>query len=177
MFTVALKNISNFNDVTDYLPILNGIIITDIIVIFLLLRRIIKSSVLEIWYREFSSGAVIADVLIIFIGIIIARFIYPIIFVKYSLLKFIGLVVVIQVAHDILFFLFVSSVPRGMSRILDVFKDYGKENGVKAIISDSAMMASSVVIASYLKGLSLNANIIVLIVSVYLVPYFIYSIY
>ena len=142
----------------------------------MLLRKIIKSSVLQIWYKDFSLGAVIADVLIIFIGIIIARFIYPYIFDKYSLLQFIGLVVVIQVIHDILFYLFVSSVPRGVSKILDVFKDYGKENGVKAIISDSAMMISSVLIASYLKGQSLNTNIIVLIVSVYLVPYFIYSI-
>lgn len=176
MFSIEFKNISNFSDVSDYLPILNGVIITDILVIFLLLRKIIKSSVLQIWYKDFSLGAVIADVLIIFIGIIIARFIYPYIFDKYSLLQFIGLVVVIQVIHDILFYLFVSSVPRGVSKILDVFKDYGKENGVKAIISDSAMMISSVLIASYLKGQSLNTNIIVLIVSVYLVPYFIYSI-
>ena len=176
MLDTYLKNISNFSDVSDYLPILNAVIITDIFVIFLLLRKFINSSVLIIWYKDFSLGAVIADVLIIFIGIIIARFIYPYIFDKYSLIQFIGLVVVIQVIHDILFYLFVSSVPRGVSKILDVFKDYGKESGVKAIISDSAMMISSVLIASYLKGQSLNTNIIVLIVSVYLVPYFIYSI-
>ena len=48
--------------------------------------------------------------------------------------------------------------------------------GVKAIMADSLMMISSVLIASYLKGLSLNGNIIVLILSVYLVPYFIYSV-
>lgn len=176
MLDTYLKNISNFSDVSDYLPILNAVIITDIFVIFLLLRKFINSSVLIIWYKDFSLGAVIADVLIIFIGIIIARFIYPYIFDKYSLIQFIGLVVVIQVIHDILFYLFVSSVPRGVSKILDVFKDYGKENGLKAIISDSAMMISSVLIASYLKGQTLNTNIIVLIVSVYLVPYFIYSI-
>jgi|688.fasta_scaffold54680_7 hypothetical protein len=176
MFNIDFKNISNFSNVSDYLPILNAVIITDIFVILLLLRKLINSSVLKIWYRDFSLGAVIADVLIIFIGIIIARFIYPYIFDKYSLIQFIGLVVVIQVIHDILFYLFVSSVPRGVSKILDVFKDYGKENGITAIISDSAMMISSVLIASYLKGQSLNTNIIVLIVSVYLVPYFIYSI-
>ena len=176
MLDTYFKNISNFSDVSDYLPILNGVIITDIFVIFLLLRKFINSSVLIIWYKDFSLGAVIADVLIIFIGIIIARFIYPYIFDKYLLIQFIGLVVVIQVIHDILFYLFVSSVPRGVSKILDVFKDYGKENGLKAIISDSAMMISSVLIASYLKGQTLNTNIIVLIVSVYLVPYFIYSI-
>ena len=176
LFNVDFKNISNFNDVSDYIPILNGVIITDLLVIFLLLRKFINSSVLKMWYKDFTLGAVIADVLIIFIGIIIARFIYPYIFDKYSLVKFIGLVVLVQLIHDILFYIFVSSVPRGVSKILDVFKDYGKDVGVKAILSDSAMMVLSVLIASYLKGQTLNTNIIVLIVSVYLVPYFIYSI-
>jgi hypothetical protein len=176
LLNTIFKNISNFNDVSDYIPILNGVIITDLFVILLLLRKFINSSVLKNWYRDFSLGAVIADVLIIFIGIIIARFIYPYIFDTYSLINFIGLVVVVQVIHDIIFYIFVSSVPRGVSKILDVFKDYGKEVGFKAILSDSAMMISSVLIASYLKGQTLNTNIIVLIVSIYFVPYFIYSI-
>jgi hypothetical protein len=176
LVNTIFKNISNFNDVSDYIPILNGVIITDLFVILLLLRKFINSSVLKNWYRDFSLGAVIADVLIIFIGIIIARFIYPYIFDTYSLINFIGLVVVVQVIHDILFYKFVTSVPRGVSKILDVFKDYGKEVGFKAILSDSAMMISSVLIASYLKGQTLNTNIIVLIVSIYFVPYFIYSI-
>jgi hypothetical protein len=173
---MLFKNISNFDNISDYIPILNGVIITDLLVIFLLLRKFINSPVLKNWYKDLTLGAVIADVLIIFIGIIIARFIYPYIFDEYSLIKFIGLVVFVQIIHDVLFYIFVSSVPRGVSNILDIFKDYGKEVGVKAIFSDSAMMISSVLIASYLKGQPLNTNIIILIVSVYLVPYFIYSI-
>lgn len=169
-------NISNFNEVSDYISILNGAIITDLIVIFLFLNKFINSSVLKMWYNDYSLGAVIADVLIIVIGIIIARFLYPYIFNTYSLIKFIGLAVCIQIIHDILFYIFVSSITRGKSKIIDVFKDYGKENGFKAILSDSAMMISSILIASYLKSQTLNINIIVLIVSIYLVPYFIYSI-
>lgn len=64
---------------------------------------------------------------------------------------------------------------RGRSKIIDVFKDYGKENSFKAIIADSSMMILSILIASYLKSKTLNINVIVLIVSIYLVPYFIYS--
>ena len=170
-----MLNISNFNDIGDYISILNGVVITDLIVIFLLLNKFIRSTVLKTWYNDFSLGAVIADVLIIVIGIIIARFLYPYIFNTYSLFKFIGLAVCIQIIHYILFYMFVSSVPRGASKIIDVFKDYGKENGFKAILSDSAMIISSILIASYLKSKTLNMNIIVLIVSIYLVPYFIYS--
>jgi hypothetical protein len=170
------KSIHNFKDTADYLPILNGVLITDLIVILFLIFGAIKSKVLQDWYRDLSLSAVIADVLIIVIGIIIARFLYPYIFAKYSLLKFILLAVGIQIIHDILFYLLCISVPRGKSKILDIFKEYGKEKGTSAIMADSLMMISSILIASYLKGQSLNANIITLIIGVYLVPYMLYTV-
>ena len=170
-----MLDIHNFTTTSDYLPILNGAIITDLLVILLLIGGFIKSNVLKKWYRDLSLSAVIADVLIIVIGIIIARFLYPHIFSKYSLLKFIALAVLIQVIHDILFYFFCTSIKRGKSRILDIFKDYGKEKGVGAIVADSLMMIVSILLASYLKGKGLNTNIIVLICGIYLVPYFLYS--
>ena len=169
------SNIVNFKNTTDYLPILNGVLITDLLVILLLIFGAIQSKVLKYWYKELSLSAVICDVLIIVIGIILARFLYPKLFSSYSLLKFILLAVGIQCTHDILFYFFCTSIKRGKSKILDIFKDYGLEKGSKAIISDSLMMITSILLATYLKGLSMNFNIITLIVSVYLVPYMIYS--
>ena len=170
-----MRSIHNFKDTSDYLPILSGVLITDLLVILMLIGGIINSKVLLRWYKELSLSAVIADVLIIVLGITFVRFLYPYIFDKYSLLKFLLLAVVIQVTHDILFYLLCTSVKRGKSKILDIFKDYGLEKGSGAIVADSLMMISSILIASYLKGFSLNANIITLIIAVYIVPYFIYS--
>jgi len=170
-----MVDIYNFNNVSDYLPILNSVIITDIFVIILLIKGLIKSKVLETWYRRLTLSAVIADVLIIVIGIILTRFFYPYLFSKYNLLNFLILAVIIQITHDILFYLFSKSIESGKSKILDIFKDYGKEKGVGAIIADSLMIISSILIASYLKGKTLNTNIIILIFSIYLVPYMIYS--
>jgi hypothetical protein len=172
---MCFKNISVFSNTGDYLSIFNGVLITDLIVIVFLIGGWIKSSVLKKWYKELNLSAVLADILIIFIGIILARFFYPHIFAQYSLIKFIGLAVVIQVIHDILFYKICLAMPRGRSKIMDIFKDYGKEVSYKAILSDSAMMVSAILIASALKGLSLNINVITLIVAVYLVPYMLYS--
>jgi hypothetical protein len=172
---MVFKNISVFKEIGDYLSILNGVLLTDLIVIAFLLAGWINSKVLNIWYKELSLSAVIADILIIFIGIIIARFLYPYIFTQYSLLKFLGLAVGIQVVHDTLFYQISLAVPRGQSRIMDIFKDYGKEKGFGAILADSAMIITAILIASILKGLGTNVNIITLVVAVYLVPYFIYS--
>jgi len=170
-----MRNISHFNQTSDYLPILNGVLITDLLVILLLIFGAIQSKVLKGWYKELSLSAVIADVLIIVIGILLARFLYPYIFSSYKLWQFILLAVGIQCTHDILFYFFCTSIKRGKSQILDIFKDYGLEKGSKAIISDSLMMISSILIATYLLNKSLNINLIVLIVSIYLVPYMIYS--
>ena len=171
---MCFKDISKFSNTSDYLSIFNGVLITDLIVIALLLGGVIKSKVLKMWYKELNLSAVIADILILFIGIIIARFLYPYIFTQYSLAKFIGLAVGIQILHDVLFYQICLAVPQGQSRIMDIFKAYGKEMGGKAILADSTMMVSSILLASMLKGLGENVNMITAIVAVYLVPYFIY---
>jgi hypothetical protein len=170
-----MKNIGNFNNVNDYLPLLNSVLITDLFVILLSNIGFIQSKVLKKWYAQYNLSAVIADVFIILLVLILTRFLYYYIFKTFSLLKFIGLAVILQVIHDISFYKFVTSVPRGVNRMLDTFKDYGAEVSYKAILSDSGMMIMAAIIASYLAGESLNKNIIVLVVSVYVLPYLLYN--
>ena len=73
---MIFKDISNFSNVNDYLPILIGVLIVDMIGIILSFTGIIKSEYLKLWYIKYGTNAVIADVLIIVIGIIITRFLY-----------------------------------------------------------------------------------------------------
>ena len=73
----TMENISNFNKVSDYLPILNGCLIVDLFFMILLYNNIIiKSKYLEKWYTKYQLSAVMADVLIIFIGILLTRYFY-----------------------------------------------------------------------------------------------------
>ena len=169
------KNIANFNNTSDYLPLFNGVLITDLFVILLSNMKIFQSSVLIKWYADFNLSAVIADVLIIFIGLIIVRAIYYYIFTDFSILKFVALALDVQFIQDMLFYAFFSSVPRGMNRMLDTFKDYAKEVGFKAVLADGGMMAMASLIASYLAGKNLNTNLIVVISSLYLLPYILYN--
>ena len=169
------KNIANFNNTSDYLPLFNGVLITDLFVILLSNMKIIQSSVLIKWYADYNLSAVIADVLIIFIGLIIVRAIYYYIFTEFSILKFIALALVVQFIHDMLFFALFSSVPRGMNRMLDTFKDYAKEVSYKAVLADGGMIAMASLIASFLAGKNLNTNLIVVISSLYLLPYILYN--
>ena len=170
-----LKNIGDFNNINDYLPLFNSVLITDLFVILLLNTSVIKSQVLRKWYSQYNLSAVIADVLIILIGLIITRAIYYYVFDSFSILKFVILAVIVQIIHDILFYIIFSNIPRGVNKMLDTFKDYANEVSYKAILADSSMMIMSCLIASYLVNKSTNTNIIVLISFLYLLPYLLYN--
>ena len=170
-----LKNIGDFNNINDYLPLFNSVLITDLFVILLLNTSVIKSQVLKKWYSQYNLSAVIADVLIILIGLIITRAIYYYVFDSFSIVKFVILAVIVQIIHDLLFYIIFSNVPRGVNKMLDTFKDYANEVSYKAILADSGMMIMSCLIASYLVNKNTNTNIIVLISFLYLLPYLLYN--
>ena len=170
-----MLNIGNFNNINDYLPLFNAVLITDLFVISLLNTGVIKSKVLRKWYSQFNLSAVIADVLIILIVLIIARALYYYIFKDFSLLNFIMLAVILQIIHDILFYIFFINIPRGVNKMIDTFKDYANDVSYKAIFADSGMIIMSCLIASYLVNKNTNTNIIVLISSLYLLPYLLYN--
>ena len=98
---MIFKDISNFNNVHDYLPILNGCLNADLIIIFLLFHGVFKSYYLKKWYKKYQLSAVIADVLILVIGIILARFFYKFFFPSqgFNIIYFTGLAVIIQIIH------------------------------------------------------------------------------
>ena len=168
---MIFKDISNFNNVNDYLPILNGCINADLLIIFLVYHGVFNSFYLKKWYKKYQLSAVLADVLILFIGIILARFLYKYIFSTFSIWKFTFLAVCIQILHDILFYIFFTSLPKGNNFMIDFFKEYAKEVGIGAIMGDSFMMIISCLLSSNFATLNLNTNIISLIVSLYFFPY------
>jgi len=166
---------NNIVDFDGFFPLLNAVLITDLFVISLLNVGAFKSEVLRKWYSQYNLSAVIADVLIILIVLIITRSIYYSVFETFSLLKFVILAVLLQIVHDLLFAAFFSIVPRGTNKMLDTFKDYASEMSYKAVIADSGMMILSSLIASYLVNKNNNTNTIVLISSMYLLPYLLYN--
>lgn len=173
---MKLADISNFNKISDYLPILNGSLYADLLVLIIVYYTpYFNSKYLMKWYEEYRLSAVIADVLILVIGIIISRYLYSYFFESFSVIKFTGLVVCIQIIHDILFYLFFNSLPQGKNKMMDLFKDYAKEVNASAIAGDSFMIIIATLSSMYFASGSQNMNIISLIVMVYLLPYILYT--
>jgi len=158
----------------NYISLLNAAFITDLVVISLVLAGLIRTTTLKVWYRKFGLAAFLSDTLILVIVYLVAQFIYPFLFKKYNLLYFLGVVVLVQLSHDLLFGLAVGQF-KGKSEIISVFKNYIKEAGPSILVADAAMVVSTAILQKVLESYK-EANTILLIVLTYLVPYFIHSV-
>ena len=96
------------------------------------------------WYSEFGIFAIISDCLVIVLGILIAKMLYP----SASGWNLVLIAVIVQIVHDVLFYLFViTPIPTGTNKMIDLFKEYAAENSWKILPFDSFMMASTVLLA------------------------------
>lgn len=170
-----LKPTINYSDKFEYIPIITANIYADLLIVFLTFSAILYSSnTLTEWYKKYRLSAMTADILIGVIYILIARYLVYKLKLNVSLFQFALIAVAIQLVLDFVFYLFFSSVPVGSNHMLDFFKRYAKESGYNALLGDSILVLFAVIISALLNEYSFDVNIISLIVSIYLIPYFIY---
>ena len=79
-----------------------------------------------------------------------------------------------QTIHDVLFYFLVINIKRGTNKMIDTFKDYIKEHSASILIADSLMMISAGLFSSYIANYNIHFNIALLIVLIYLIPFFLY---
>ena len=171
----GVKPVSNFMNNDELLPIVTANLWVDLAIIFIAMSGIIYTGkTLKLWYKKYRISAVIADMFSIILGIILLRYIIYRLNIKVDLFQFILLGIGLCVIHDILFYLFFKSIPRGSNHMLDFFKDYSKDLGATAIIGDVILVIWAIILSSLLKNKSKKINIISLFIGIYLVPYIIY---
>ena len=173
--TTNVKPTINFENKFEYLPIITANIYADLFIIFATFTRVYyKILRLEVWYKKYRLSAMIADILIGVLYILLGRYLVYTLKLNVGLTAFALLCVVIQVIFDFLFYLLFTLVPLGTNNMLDFFKGYAKEVGVNALFGDSVLVMLAVVISGLLNARSFDTNIVFLILSIYLTPYFIY---
>ena len=173
--TANVKPTTNYDNKFEYLPIITANIYADLFIIFATFTRVYyKILTLEDWYKKYRLSAMIADILIGVLYILLGRYLVYTLKLNVGLTAFALLCVVIQVIFDFLFYLLFTLVPLGTNNMLDFFKGYAKEVGVNALFGDSVLVILAVVISGLLNARSFDTNIVFLILSIYLTPYFIY---
>jgi hypothetical protein len=173
--TTNLKPTTNYDDKFEYVPILTANIYADLFIIFVAFSKIyfnIKS--LEGWYKKYRLSAMIADILIGVLYILLGRYLVYTSGVEVGLTAFAAICVSIQVVFDFVFYMFFSIIPRGSNNMLDFFKVYANEAGTGALLGDSFLVIMAVILSAFLNQSSYDTNIVLLIMGVYLAPYFAY---
>ena len=171
----GVKPPSNFMNNSELLPIITSTLLCDLFLAFVALGGIfIFKNTLITWYKKYRLSAIIADIFSIILGIILLRYIIYLLNIKVSLFQFILLGLGLQILHDILFYIFFTNVKRGSNHMLDFFKDYAKEYGATAILGDSILVTSILIVASLLNMKSFKFNLVSLFIGIYLIPYIVY---
>jgi hypothetical protein len=173
---MILGDISNANNTLDFIQIFTAVLIVDFIVILIAKKTNKFGKVINVWYDQLGMTAVLLDVFIIVIGIIITRYIFTYFQIPFNATYFILIALIVQLIHDILLYLLVI-VPskKGTSQVVDIYKDYADENGNKILLADSAMVLASCLIAMLLKQQDNHVSISLMILVIYLIPYYVYS--
>ena len=173
--TTNLKPTINYNNKFEYIPIITANIYADLFIIFITFSKIyLKIKSLEGWYKKYRLSAMIADILIGVLYILLGRYVVYKSGLQIGLTAFAGICVFIQIIFDFLFYIFFTAVPKGSNDMLDFFKGYSKEVGASALLGDSFLVIMAVIISALLNQSSYDTNIMFLIMSIYLTPYFIY---
>ena len=173
--TMDSKPTTNFRDKFEYVPLITANIYADLFIIYVTFSRIYyKFVTLEEWYKKYRLMAMVADILIGVLYILLGRYLVYSLDLNIGLTVFALLCVVIQLIFDFLFYLLFTIVPLGTNHMLDFFKSYAKEVGVNALFGDSVLVVLAVIISALLNARSFDTNVVFLILSVYLAPYFVY---
>ena len=173
--TTNLKPTINYNNKFEYIPIITANIYADLFIIFVTFAKIyVNLKTLEGWYKKYRLSAMIADILIGVLYMLLGRYLVYKSGLNIGLTAFAGICVFIQIIFDFLFYIFFTIIPKGSNNMLDHFKVYSKEIGANALLGDSFLVIMAVIISALLNQSSYNTNIVSLIVSIYLAPYFVY---
>jgi hypothetical protein len=175
MLNQLLKDISDYKNTSDWLPIIASVCLLEVYIIYRAMSYKKTGVLMYRWYSDFGYTAIIADIFIMLIGFILIRYVYKtFIYPKYNFnpLIFIIVLLIIQIIHDLCYYyLIVLQIPSGRNRLIDYMKEYGKEYKISAIRGDSIMFILTSLSAMILKGYPPHVSITILIISIYMYPY------
>jgi hypothetical protein len=138
------------------------------------------------WYNKFGWTGILLDCLSILAGFYIAKYIYILCvdngFIIESknyminILKFLGIILVVQILHDILFYLLIiNPTKKNKNKLIDEFKEYAKKAGFQAILGDSSMYIVSILFLIIVNKLSDDTKTFLSILFLYILGYLLYQ--
>jgi hypothetical protein len=172
-------DISNFYKISDYLPILNGCINSELTVMYIayftLYLTIGNTDALKLWHDKYTLTLSIWSISTMMVILVLTRLFYTLIFNEFTVYRFTLLSVIVQLIYDIFYYLIFYNK---LHKTFKVF-NYLDINAEDVSYRTSTESVTSIILASFLSSnfatYQLNSNVILLIVSIYFIPFFIYN--
>ena len=168
-----------------FLHFLTATVIVEVFILYLF--RFTKSPLTGIainrWYDKLGWSSIILDITSLLIGFYIAKFIYEYLVEQkyintdYEFMKYLGLVLLVQISHDFLFYFFViKPYPNNKNKVMDELKLYSEKVKTGAVIGDSIMyLIGTPLLYIFIQKNNINQNTFISIVCFYLIGYLIYQ--
>jgi hypothetical protein len=120
----SLANIGNPSNLKTLLPILASSTVVDTAGIFLW-KTLPADSPINKWYSRLGLIAYGADIISLVIAIVLAQFIFTFLNFVWNPLTFIGVVLAVQVFHDVSFAkIILPLLKKGDNEVVDIMKEY-----------------------------------------------------
>lgn len=136
-------------------------------------KVVAPSKALNVWYDKFGPVASTLDILVLVLAIALAKFSMP----AASGVVLIGVALVIQIIHDVVFGGIIVGLPKGHNELMDIFKSYyTRDTGYWILLADAVLISSSVFLMEWLEeNLSPDWITFLGILAVYSLLYILYT--
>lgn len=153
----------------NWLALLSSAVWVDFLFMFIHKFVYPMTNSLSVWYATYGMTAVTSDVLVIVLGVFLAKTLLP-------GMNLVAASVLVQLVHDVLFYLLViRTVPFGQNSVIDLFKRYSAEGSWKILLADSAMIALTVKGMETLSDMNSDKVIFLGLLAVYALTYLVYT--
>lgn len=153
----------------NWLALLSSAVWIDLLFLFIHKFVYKMTNSLSVWYSTFGMTAVTSDVLVIVLGVYLAKILLP-------GMNLVAGSVIVQLVHDILFYLFViRGTPSGQNAVIDLFKRYSAEGSWQILVADSAMIAGTVIGMQTLETMNTDKVVFLGLLAIYALTYLVYT--
>ena len=174
--SIYLSDIGDYRNIDDIYTIVNSSLFT--LTLSLLATRIgnLGGYSLNTYFDLFGIEGVVSTTMLMAIIFQLARYFYTVLYAKadksWSPFVFICAVIVVQILHDVLFYYgAINLLPAGKNEMIDVLKQYAKENSAAAIGGHSALMLVTALIAMIINDMDIVLKFVLFGVVLYGLPY------
>lgn len=174
--SIYLSDIGDYRNIDDIYTIVNSSLFT--LTLSLLATRIgnLGGYSLNTYFDLFGIEGVVSTTMLMAIIFQLARYFYTVLYAKadksWSPFVFICAVIVVQILHDVLFYYgAINLLPAGKNEMIDVLKQYAKENTVAAIGGHSALMLVTALVAMMINDMDIVLKIVMFGIVLYGLPY------